>query len=330
MKEDSTWTEPLNLGDVINSAAEEAGPFLALDDKTLYYSSKGFSGYGGSDIYVTKRLDDTWTNWSEPENMGKVINSSLDDTFFTIPANSEYAYYSRGVSENNLDIYRVKLPVIKVPEPWVTVRGKLVDGKTNAPMDAKIIYQRLSDGKDLGISESNPNTGNFEIKLPAGEMYSVRAEANGYISESQPLDLRNVTAEQIVPDFNFTLRPIQVVPIETDALITLNSIFFNFDKADLKPESFPELDRVVKLMNDQSSITIEIAGHTDSIGTEEYNQWLSQRRANTVQRYLVSKGIGTNRIKAIGFGELKPVATNKQEKNGRELNRRVEFKITGK
>jgi OmpA-OmpF porin, OOP family len=330
MKEDSSWTEPLNLGDVINSAAEEAAPFLALDDKTLYYSSKGFSGYGGSDIYISKRLDDTWTNWSEPENMGKVINSSLDDTFFNIPANSEYAYYSRGVSENNLDIYRVKLPVIKVPEPWITVRGKLVDGKTNAPMDAKIIYQRLSDGKDLGISESNPTTGNFEIKLPAGEMYSVRAEANGYISESQPLDLRNVTAEQIVPDFNFNLRPIQVVPIETDAVITLNSIFFNFDKADLKPESYPELDRVVKLMNDQNSITIEIAGHTDSIGTEEYNQWLSQRRANTVQKYLVSKGIGANRIKSIGFGELKPVATNKQEKNGRELNRRVEFKITGK
>lgn len=330
MQADSSWTEPLNLGKTINTVAEEASPFLAMDDKTLYFSSNGFSGYGGSDIYISKRLDDSWTNWSEPENMGKVINSNLDDTFFNIPANSEYAYYSRGVSEENSDIYRVKLPVIKTPEPWVTVRGKLVDAKTGQPMDAKIIYQRLSDGKDIGISESNAETGDFEIKLPAGEMYSVRAEANGYISESQPLDLRNVNSGQVMPDFNFNLRPIQVVPVETDAVITLNSIFFDFDKATLKTESYPELNRVVKLLTDEPTITIEVAGHTDSIGTEEYNQWLSQRRANTVQRYLVSKGVDLKRVKAIGYGEGKPVATNDEEKEGRELNRRVEFKITGK
>ena len=139
MQDDSVWTEPLNLGKVINTASEESAPFLAADDKTLYFSSKGLSGYGGSDVYVSRRLDDTWTNWSEPENLGPEINSPQEDLFFNIPANSEYAYYSRGVSENNTDIFRVKLPIMRSPEIWVTVKGKLVDAKTGEPIGAKII-----------------------------------------------------------------------------------------------------------------------------------------------------------------------------------------------
>jgi hypothetical protein len=116
LKSDSTWTEPANLGNVVNSAGEESSPFLASDDKTLYFSSKGFSGYGGSDIYVSRRLDDTWTNWSEPENLGPEINSPLEDLFFNIPASSEYAYYSKGITETNTDIFRVKLPIVRSPE----------------------------------------------------------------------------------------------------------------------------------------------------------------------------------------------------------------------
>ncbi len=164
---DSTWTAPLNLGEVVNTAGEESAPFLASDDKTLYFSSKGFSGYGGSDIYVTRRLDDTWTNWSEPENLGPEINSPLEDLFFNIPASSEYAYYSRGVSDTNTDIFRIKLPIVKTPEPWVTVKGKIVD-KDGKPLGAKIVYERLPDGKELGIAQSNPETGEYEIRLPAG------------------------------------------------------------------------------------------------------------------------------------------------------------------
>ena len=121
---DSTWSEPLNLGDVVNTAGEESAPFLASDDKTLYFSSNGFSGYGGNDVYVTKRLDDTWKNWSEPENLGPEINSPLEDLFFNIPVSSEFAYYSRGVSENNMDIFRIKLPILRSPEPFVTVTRK--------------------------------------------------------------------------------------------------------------------------------------------------------------------------------------------------------------
>ncbi len=326
MQDDSVWTEPLNLGKVINTAAEESSPFLSIDDKTLFFSSKGFSGFGGSDIYVSKRLDDSWTNWSTPENMGKTINSPLEDLFFNIPANSDYAYYSRGVSENNTDIFNVKLPIIQSPEDWVTVTGKLVDARTDAPIGAKIIYERLPDGKDMGIWQSDPKTGDFEIKLPIGFLYSIRAEAKDFISESQTLDLRNAGTDkkQIV----FRLRPIEVVHIEKDAMFTMNSIFFDYDKAVLKPESFPELERVVQMMNDKTGISIEIAGHTDNRGTIAYNQNLSERRAKAVKKFLTSKGIDAGRVTTIGYGETRPIVSNDDEKDGREINRRVEFKIT--
>lgn len=326
MQDDSVWTEPLSLGGVINTAGEESAPFLAIDDKTLYFSSNGFSGYGGTDIYVSKRLDDTWTNWSEPENLGPDINSPMEDLFFNIPVNSEYAYYSREVSENNTDIFRIKLPIMRSPEVWVTVKGKLIDAKTGKPLGAKIIYERLPDGTDVGIAQSDPNTGEYEIKLPAGHLYGIRAESKDHISESQNLDLRNATGDTIVTNQNFSLAPIEVKPIEADVTVTLNNIFFDFDKVTLKPESFPELDRVVDLLGKRATLTIEIAGHADATGPETYNMDLSKRRALAVQKYILGKGVDKDRVTIAYFGETKPVDTN-ETVEGRRKNRRVEFKI---
>ena len=326
MGSDSVWSEPLNLGDVVNSANEESAPFLAADDKTLYYSSRGFSGYGGSDIYVSRRLDDTWTSWSEPENLGPEINSPLEDLFFNIPAQSEFAYYSRGVTETNTDIFRVKLPIVRNPDPWVIVKGKIVDATTGKPIDSKIIYQRLPDGKELGIAQTNPATGEYEIRLPGGYLYGIRAEAKDKISESQNLDLRNVTADKTIENEDFTLDPIQVATVQENVTINLNNVFFDFDKAVLKPESFPELDRIVALMKEKSGMQIEITGHTDNTGPEQYNMGLSERRARAVVKYLTGKEIATDRISTKYFGETKPVDTN-DTKDGRRRNRRVEFKI---
>lgn len=326
MKPDSTWTEPLNLSDVVNTAGEESAPFLAPGDTTLYFSSNGFSGYGGNDIYVTRRLDDTWTKWSEPENLGPEINSPLEDLFFNIPASSEFGYYSRGVSETNTDIFRVKLPIVKVPETYVTVKGKVVDKATGKPVDAKIIYERLPDGGGAGVTQTNPETGEYEIRLPTGHMYGLRSEADGKLSESQNLDLRELTTDQNVDSKDFNLAPIEVATIAPNATITLNNVFFDFDKSLLKSESGPELDRMVDLLQKESSMQIEISGHTDSMGADRYNMALSERRAKTVVAYLIRRGIPKKRLKVQFFGEKKPVDTNDTEE-GREKNRRVEFKI---
>jgi OmpA-OmpF porin, OOP family len=326
MNADSTWSEPLNLGDVVNTAAEESGPFLASDDKTLYFSSKGFSGYGGNDIYVSRRLDDSWKNWSEPENLGPEINSPLEDLFFNIPAASDYAYYSRGVTETNTDIFRVKLPIIKSPEPLITVRGKVIDKTTGKPVGAKIIYEQLPSGRELGIAQSNPQTGEYELRLPAGQLYGIRTEAEGKISESQNIDLRGITADKVVDHKDFDLSPLIVTAAKPEAVIVLNNVFFDFDKATLKPESYPELNRVASFLNNQARVQIQIAGHTDSVGSEQYNLELSKRRANSVVQYLHDKGIPKEKINAVFFGESKPVDTN-ATKEGRQKNRRVEFKI---
>jgi outer membrane protein OmpA-like peptidoglycan-associated protein len=326
LQEDSVWTEPLNLGDVINTASEESAPFLAIDDKTLYFSSNGFSGYGGNDIYASKRLDDTWTNWSDPENLGPEINSPLEDLFFNIPATSDYAYYSRGVSENNTDIFRVQLPILRSAEPWVIVKGRIVDGRTGNGIGAKIIYEKLPGGAELGIAESDPNTGEYELRLPAGHLYGVRAEATGRISENQNLDLRNISNDQIIDHKDFRLDPIQLSSVEENVTVVLNNIFFDFDKATLKPESFPELNRIISVMKEKTGMEIEIAGHADATGPETYNLELSERRARSVVKYLTDKGITQNRIAVVFYGESKPVEPNATP-DGRRRNRRVEFKI---
>lgn len=325
MQDDSVWTEPLSLGSVLNTAGEESSPFLALDDKTLYFASNGFSGYGGTDIYVSKRLDDTWTNWSEPENLGPDINSTLNEYFFNIPSDSEFAYYSRETSANNTDIFRIKLPIMRNPDRWATVRGKLIDAKTGQPLGAKIIYERLPDGTDVGISQSDPTQGEYEIKLPIGYLYGIRAEAKDHISESQNLDLTNVAQDTVI-NYDFTLDPISVKPIEQDVAITLNNVFFDFDQVTLKPESFPELDRLVKLMGERGTMTVTIEGHADATGAEAYNLDLSRRRAAAVQKYITGKGVDQSSVSIAFFGESKPMESN-ATKEGRRKNRRVEFRI---
>ncbi|MEL7003521.1 MAG: OmpA family protein [Bacteroidota bacterium] len=323
MGQDSVWSAPLNLSDKVNTAGEESSPFLAPDDKSLYFSSDGYSGFGASDIYLTKRLDDTWTNWSTPENLGPTINSQYEDLFFNIPGNSDFAYYSQGVSETDLDIFRVALPVLKRPDPVIAVKGKLLDSKTGEPIEAKIIYERLSDGKEVGIISSNPQTGEYEILLPAGELYGLRAEADGFVSVNQNIDLREYEEDG---EHNVAQQDLYLVPIEKEVDVVLNNIFFDFDKAVLKKESFPELNRLVELLQARGSMTIEIEGHADSIGDDNYNLGLSERRAKSVSTYLSSKGVKAERLSTKGYGEAQPAASN-DTAEGRRKNRRVVFKI---
>ncbi len=323
---DSIWSEPLNLGVDVNTAGDESTPFLASDDKTLYFSSNGYSGYGGSDIYITKRLDDTWTKWTEPQNMGSEINSKSDDIFFNIPSTSDYAYFSRAVTPENFDIYRVKTPLFKNPEPIIIVKGKLIDAKTGKPIGAKIIYERLRDGKEVGVTYSDPSTGEYQIHLPGGELYGVRAEAKDHISGKSKHSIYAISKAPGTFVDDVKLEPIQVAEIQENVTITLNNIFFDFDKSVLKPESFPELNRIVTMMNEKPTMQVEIAGHTDSIGSNEYNLNLSQRRAKSVGTYLMEKGITKERISVVFFGETKLIdLTN--TKAGHAKNRRVEFKI---
>ena len=322
LQPDGTWSAPKNLGPDVNSAADEATPFLASDGETLYFASEGFAGYGSMDMYITRRLDSTWQHWSEPENLGPQLNTPGWDAYYTVPASGEFAYFVS--TENSIgmgDIFRVKLPEALRPRPVLLVSGRVVDAKTGTPVTAIIKYENLETGKDIGSARTSPGTGAYKITLPAGETYGYRAEAPGYVPVSENLDLTKVTEYQEIE------RDLTLVPIEKGEVVRLNNIFFETAKAELRPESFAELDRVVKLLNDNPSMEIAIGGHTDNVGTAAVNNELSQARAQAVANYLVSKGINVKRLRVKGYGDTKPVASNDTDA-GRQQNRRVEFTIS--
>jgi len=318
---DSTWSEPKNLGPTVNSEGDEATPFFASDGTSLYFASDGRGGYGAFDIFVTKRLDSTWTNWSEPENLGPTINSRRWDLYYTIPARGDYAYYVSYVNTLGAgDIFRVPLPEKVRPNPVVLVYGTVLNKKTKQPIEADVAYEDLSTGREIGISRSAPGTGLYKIILPAGTNYGFRASAPGVVSVSDNLDLTTLDA---YAEIN---RDLYLVPIEQGQAVPLNNIFFDYAKSTLRAESYSELDRVVQMMQASATMRFEVGGHTDNRGNDQINKKLSQDRAKAVMEYIVDRGIDAQRLTAVGYGKARPTATNETEE-GRQLNRRVELTI---
>jgi OOP family OmpA-OmpF porin len=321
LRNDGTWTPPKNLGPEINTAADEGMPFLAADGKTLYFGSDGFSGYGSTDMFLSRRLDDTWQHWSEPQNLGPDFNTSEWDAYYTVPASGDFAYFvSRQASMGEADIFRAKLPASLRPSPVVLVSGKVYDKKTGKPLVADIHYEVLPGGKEAGIAHTNPSTGDYKITLPAGSMYGFRAEAKGYVAVNENLDVKKVT------EYAEIQRDLKLVPVEVGQTVRLNNLFFDFNKSQLKSESFAELDRLVELLKASPKMEVEIEGHTDNVGNDAANKKLSNDRAKAVRDYLVSKNIPAAHLKTIGYGKAKPLASNDTEE-GRQQNRRVEFTI---
>ncbi|MDZ4845709.1 MAG: OmpA family protein [Chitinophagales bacterium] len=324
-EDDVNWTKPLNLGATINSAGDEMSPFLASDGKSMYFATTGRSGFGNYDVFVSKRMDSTWTNWSEPVNLGDGLNSPGKDAYYRIPASGDYAYYvSSKNSKGATDIFKIKLPQEVRPDPVTLVYGTVYNKKTNKPVgDTDVIYEILPSGEEAGIASSEPGTGDYKIVLPYGKNYGIRAKAEGYISVSDNLDLTQVA------EYKEIRKDLYLAPVEVGEIIRLNNIFFDYDKATLRPESYPELDRVVDFLKTSPKIEIELSGHTDDKGSDNYNLTLSQQRAKAVVDYFIEHGIATSRMIAKGYGETVPVATNETEE-GRQLNRRVQFEILKK
>lgn len=321
LQADGTWSRPMNLGKDINTDAGEHSPFLASDGKTLYFSSNRDGGEGGYDIYFTQRLDDSWTKWSKPVNMGSEINSENFDAYYTIDAKGEYAYMVSGENAvGSTDIVRIKLEQDVQPDPVVLITGKVLNAKDNSPLEANIAYNGLLDGVNYGIARTNPATGEYKIVLPYGKKYDFSANAANFIGISETMDLTEIG------DYQEIVRDLYLVPIEVGSIVRLNNIFFETGKSELREESFNELNRVVELLNQNPNMTIELSGHTDNVGNDAFNKKLSQDRADACKAYLVKQGIGESRLKSVGYGEDKPIASN-ETAEGQAQNRRVEFTI---
>jgi outer membrane protein OmpA-like peptidoglycan-associated protein len=315
------WTRPKNLGKQINTSQQEASPFLASDQRTLYFSSSGWNSRGSLDIFMTRRLDDSWTKWSTPVNLGPKVNGAGFDAYFTIPATGEYGYFAS--SKNALggtDIFRIKLPPSLRPEPVFLLSGRVTNKVDNLPIEANIYYEDLETGEQVGRARSNPINGTYRLVLPLGKHYGLRAAAKGFYSINESFDLRSEEAFQQVE------RDLVLVPLVKGEVIRLNNLFFASGSATLQSASLPELDRLVNMLRLEKDLKIEIAGHTDQVGSDKSNQKLSEDRVAAVIKYLTENGIRQDRLTGQGYGESEPIESNETAK-GRSQNRRVEFRI---
>jgi outer membrane protein OmpA-like peptidoglycan-associated protein len=318
------WSSPLNLGVAVNTAGDETSPFLSADGRTLYFATDGRPGYGYQDIFFTRRTGESWTEWSKPLNLGPGVNTKGFDAYYTTSASGEHAYF---VSYDNgfgkADIFRIAQHDHIKSNPVIMVKGFVVNKTTKAPLGATIHFENLVNGNEMGEARSDPKTGAYQIVLPVGTHYGIRANLNDFYSVHTNLELQeNATYNEVNHD-------LLMVPIEIGETIALNNIFFEAGSPILRSESFPELDRLVKILLNNTGVHIEIEGHTDNRGDAAALMKLSHDRVITVKDYLIKNGIAASRISGKGYGATKPIASGDTEEN-RRLNRRVEFKIMKK
>jgi outer membrane protein OmpA-like peptidoglycan-associated protein len=320
-KENGEWTDALNLGPVINKVGFfDGSPYLAPDMTTLYFSSSRDGGRY-THFYMSKRLDETWQNWSEPVLMGEGIYKEGGMQYYNVPGNGEYAYFvSHTKSYGESDILRKKLKTEEKPEPFMVVTGRTLDKKTNKPIGARISFEDITTKQIMGNTVSDPITGAYQIALPKGKNYGIYAAAPKYYAINDNIDL---TKLEIYKELS---KDCFLVPLEIGQTVKLNNVFFERKMSVVKAESFPELDRLAQIMKDNKTMEIELQGHTENLGDPAKNQVLSEERVAATKKYLVGKGIDISRIKGKGFGGTKPVGQGTTAE-AQKLNRRVEFMI---
>lgn len=346
------WSEPLNMGPKINTKEDEDSPFIHPDGVTLYYSSKGKKTMGGYDIFRTSLEKG---GWSEPENLGYPINSVQNDIYFVLSADNQHGYYAsyKEGGYGKHDIYMISMPqaedvqeiaaaktntkivenqgettqktlapvaIGKTKSKLTLLKGTVVDALTKQPIEANIALLDNKTGAKISEATSNSATGAYLIILPAGKNYAISVTKQGYLFHSENFDLSDTA------DYQEVVKNVELNKAQVGARIVLRNIFFDFDKATLRPESNIELERLRKVMLDYPTMKIEISGHTDNKGSAEYNKKLSENRAKAVMDYMIKKGIQAGRMTFAGYGFERPMAPNDTDA-GRQLNRRTEFEI---
>lgn len=350
LQPDGTWGKAENLGPTINTKYDEEGVFMHPDGKTMYFSSKGHNSMGDYDIFKSVFENGVW---SEPENIGYPINSADSDVFFVVAASGKHGYYSSARMDaiGETDIYRITLlgpekePVMNtedqlvlsssITEPETVIepkmgskysaqvtilKGTVTDAVSKDPLNAVIVITDNEKNEVVSTFQSNSKTGKYLVSLPSGRNYGIAVTMEGYLFYSENVDLPKTRSYQEI------VKDIELNKLEVGKKIVLRNIFYDFNKSTLRPQSIAELDRLVKLLEVNPKMRIEISSHTDNVGSAAYNEKLSTARALSVVDYLQKKGIGSERLEYRGYGFTQPIAPNDTEQ-GRQLNRRTEFKI---
>jgi len=317
------WGNPINLGDSINTPGNEMSPFIHSDGKTLYFASDYWPGLGRYDIFYSRQKNDTI--WTKPQNLGFPINSYKDEQGLVVDASGKNAYYSSDrPGSRGMDLYSFELYESARPSPVSYIKGKVVDEETGAPVCAKVELVDLENSSKKIRGESCWEKGEFLMCLPLGKEYAFNISTDGYLFYSQNFELKEKT--EIIDPY---ILEIKLKKIKIGGSVVLRNVFFNTGSYDLLPESRVELEKLIEFLKLNSSLVIEIGGHTDNVGTQELNQKLSESRAEEVYDYLKFKGIVESRMTYKGYGFSNPISSN-DTPEGRSLNRRTEFKIIKK
>lgn len=315
-----TWSDPVNLGDSVNTSGLEQSPFIHPDQQSLYFSSTGWPGMGQGDLYLTRWKGSS--GWSRPENLGYPINTYHDDIGLTLNASGELAYFASSRGEGmDTDIFSFEMPRELRPVPVSYMKGRVYDSRTMKGLKAVIQLIDLETGEAVMELESYPGEGDYLISLPMDRDYALNVSADAYLFYSDHFTFSGVYSQT-----KALRRDVPMEQVKVGSMVVLNNIFYASDSYQLKPESRVELDRIFEFLLHNASIGVEIGGHTDSTGTPEHNQDLSERRARSVVEYLAGKGIDMGRLKAAGYGQMQAVKDNSTEE-GRAMNRRTELKI---
>jgi outer membrane protein OmpA-like peptidoglycan-associated protein len=313
------WGNPQNLGTNINTRGDESCPFIHADNQTLYFTSNGLPGYGGTDLFVVRK--DSTGRWGKPVNLGYPINTIDDEGALVIAADGKTAYYAsdRSDSRGGLDIYTFELREGIRPFRTLWVKGRVYDKKTGEGLPSDVGLTDVHGGQAIARAQTDEG-GYYLITLPVGKEYAFSVQRKGYLFYSDHFDFTHK-----VPDSTYEVN-IPLQPLEAGAGIVLQNIFFETKRYDLKPESEFELGEVVSLLKENPTLKIQISGHTDNVGQDKDNLVLSNARAISVINYLISRGISPARLVAKGYGATKPIADNATEA-GRAKNRRTELTI---
>ncbi len=320
-KSNGKWSQPVNCGKTLNTESDEMSPFLHFDGKTLYFASDGRPGMGGFDIYMTRMNTDS--TWSEPKDLGYPINTFNDEMGLVIESGGNKAFFSsKRDNINGKDIFYFDLQESIRPDPVSYLKGKVTDKETGKLLKADYELINLSSNK-VTMKSTTDEEGNFLICLPSGYNYGINVSKPGYLffSDNFMFEGQHTASAPMI-------KRISLSPAKVGEKILLANVFYEIDSWELKKESILELNNLADLLSYNKTLVVEIGGYTDSTGTDEYNLVLSEKRANSVVNYLVSKGISAARLKSKGYGNSSPIGDNVTPE-GRKLNRRTEAKIIG-
>ncbi len=319
--EEGQWEAPKNLGPVVNTRGRELSPFIHPDDQSLYFASDGHLGMGGLDLFVSRR--DSAGQWTTPVNLGYPLNTHADEFALVVEATGRRAFFASDVEGGfgDLDIYSFELHAEARPRPVTYMRGRVIDASTGQPLFAGVELTDLQSGRSILQEETDPETGAFLTVLPLNRVIGLHVSTRGYLFFSEHFsytDPRQATKPYV--------RDIALEPLQAGAIAVLRNVLFDTGSDFLRPESKTELHRLVRILDENPELRIEIHGHTDNVGSREYNMRLSEDRARRVRDYLLEQGIDPLRMHYKGFAYTRPVDTN-ETTEGRARNRRTEFVV---